>query len=53
MLDSLTINGTVEECIKSLKRFASSGISLPILQVNPVKDNEQSINDSLLLIENV
>jgi len=53
MLDSLTINGTVEDCINSLKRFASSGITLPILQINPVKDNEQSIKDSLLLIENV
>ncbi|HEY7226913.1 MAG TPA: LLM class flavin-dependent oxidoreductase [Nitrososphaeraceae archaeon] len=53
MLDSLTVYGTVDECIKSLKRFTSCGISLPILQVNPVKDNEQSIKDSLLLVENV
>jgi 5,10-methylenetetrahydromethanopterin reductase len=53
MLDSLTVYGTVDECIKSLKRFTSSGISLPILQVNPVNDNEQSIKDSLLLVENV
>jgi hypothetical protein len=51
MLDSLTVYGTVDECIKSLKRFTSSGISLPILQVNPVNDNEQSIKDSLLLVE--
>ncbi|HXV87787.1 MAG TPA: LLM class flavin-dependent oxidoreductase [Nitrososphaeraceae archaeon] len=53
MLDSLTIYGTTEDCIKSLKRFVSCGVSLPILQVNPVKDNIQSINDSLLLVENV
>ncbi|MDP9488644.1 MAG: LLM class flavin-dependent oxidoreductase [Thermoproteota archaeon] len=53
MLDSLTICGTVEDCIRSLKRFVSSGISLPILQINPVKDNSESINDSLLLVENV
>ena len=53
MLESLTIYGTVEDCIKSLKRFISTGISLPILQVNPVKDNSQSISDALLLIENV
>lgn len=53
MLDSLTIYGTTEDCIKSLKRFVSSGVSLPILQVNPVKDNIQSISDSLLLVENV
>jgi alkanesulfonate monooxygenase SsuD/methylene tetrahydromethanopterin reductase-like flavin-dependent oxidoreductase (luciferase family) len=53
MLDSLTICGTVEDCIGSLKRFVSCGISLPILQINPVKDNSESINDSLLLVENV
>jgi 5,10-methylenetetrahydromethanopterin reductase len=53
MLDSLTIYGTTEDCFKSLKRFFSCGVSLPILQVNPVKDNMQSISDSLLLVENV
>ena len=53
MLDSLTIYGTTEDCIKSLKRFVSCGVSLPILQVNPVKDNTESINDSILLVENV
>jgi 5,10-methylenetetrahydromethanopterin reductase len=53
MLDSLTICGTVEDCIRSLKRFVSCGISLPILQINPIKDNSESINDSLLLVENV
>jgi alkanesulfonate monooxygenase SsuD/methylene tetrahydromethanopterin reductase-like flavin-dependent oxidoreductase (luciferase family) len=53
MLDSLTICGTVEDCIRSLKRFVSCGISLPILQINPVKDNSESINDSLLLVEDV
>lgn len=53
MLDSLTIYGTTEDCIKSLKRFVSCGVSLPILQVNPVKDNTESIYDSLLLVENV
>jgi len=53
MLDSLTIYGTVDDCIRSLKRFISTGISLPILQVNPVKDNSESIRDALLLVENV
>jgi 5,10-methylenetetrahydromethanopterin reductase len=53
MLDSLTIYGTTEDCFKSLKRFVSCGVSLTILQVNPVKDNMQSISDSLLLVENV
>jgi 5,10-methylenetetrahydromethanopterin reductase len=53
MLDSLTICGTVEDCLRSLKRFVSCGISLPILQINPINDNSESINDSLLLVENV
>jgi 5,10-methylenetetrahydromethanopterin reductase len=53
MLDSMTVCGTVEDCIRSLKRFVSCGISLPILQINPVKDNSESIDDSLLLVENV
>lgn len=53
MLDSLTIYGTVEDCIKSLMRFISTGISLPILQINPVGHNSESISDTLLLIENV
>ena len=53
MLDSLTIYGTVEDGIRSLKRFISSGVSLPILQINPVKDNSESIRDGLLLVENV
>ena len=53
MLESLTIYGTVEDCTRSLKRFVSTGISLPILQVNPVKDSSESISDALLLIENV
>jgi alkanesulfonate monooxygenase SsuD/methylene tetrahydromethanopterin reductase-like flavin-dependent oxidoreductase (luciferase family) len=53
MLDSLTIYGTVDDSIRSLKRFISTGVSLPILQINPVKDNSESISDALVLIENV
>lgn len=36
MLDSLAVCGSAEECRKSLGRFVSAGITLPILQVNPV-----------------
>jgi hypothetical protein len=44
MLDSLTISGSKEECIKSLNEFIKSGISLPIMQINPVGiDPENSI----------
>jgi alkanesulfonate monooxygenase SsuD/methylene tetrahydromethanopterin reductase-like flavin-dependent oxidoreductase (luciferase family) len=46
MLTSLTISGTKEECIKSLREFNESGISLPIIQINPVGNNpENSIRE--------
>ncbi len=47
MLDSLTISGTAEDCIKSLQRFLSCGITLPIIQINPVSDAESSIRTML------
>jgi alkanesulfonate monooxygenase SsuD/methylene tetrahydromethanopterin reductase-like flavin-dependent oxidoreductase (luciferase family) len=47
MLDSLTISGTSEDCIKSLRRFLSCGITLPIIQINPVGDAESSIRTML------
>jgi alkanesulfonate monooxygenase SsuD/methylene tetrahydromethanopterin reductase-like flavin-dependent oxidoreductase (luciferase family) len=44
MLNSLTISGTREDCMKSLREFTECGISLPILQINPVgPDPENSI----------
>ncbi len=49
MLRSLTIFGNTENCLKSLREIASTGISLPILQVNPVGDTGDSIKQSLLL----
>lgn len=45
MLTSLTISGTRDECIKSLKEFNQSGISLPIIQINPVGNTENSIRE--------
>ena len=46
MLTSLTISGTRDECIKSLREFNQSGISLPIIQINPVGNNtENSIRE--------
>jgi 5,10-methylenetetrahydromethanopterin reductase len=47
MLDSLVICGTSEECTKSLVRFLSTGITLPILQLNPVINSETSIREML------
>ena len=46
MVDSLTISGSKEECIKSLNEFSQTGISLPIIQINPVGiDPENSIKE--------
>lgn len=47
MLDSLAICGTKEECRKSLSRFQDAGITLPIMQVNPVEDAEGSFREML------
>jgi alkanesulfonate monooxygenase SsuD/methylene tetrahydromethanopterin reductase-like flavin-dependent oxidoreductase (luciferase family) len=47
MLDSLAICGSGEECRKSLARFVSAGITLPIIQMNPVGDSESSFREML------
>ena len=38
MLESLTISGTPDDCLKQLNKFKESGIDLPIIQFNPVGD---------------
>jgi alkanesulfonate monooxygenase SsuD/methylene tetrahydromethanopterin reductase-like flavin-dependent oxidoreductase (luciferase family) len=47
MLDSLAICGSGEQCKKSLARFLSAGITLPIIQLNPVGDAESSFREML------
>ena len=47
MLDSITVCGNSEECIKSLDKFISAGISLPIIQINPIGDPESSFKEML------
>jgi len=42
MLDSLTICGTPEQCKKKLDMFVRAGVSLPIIQFNPVGDVSKS-----------
>jgi 5,10-methylenetetrahydromethanopterin reductase len=42
MLDSLTICGTPDECKKKLDRFVKAGVSLPIIQFNPVGEVTKS-----------
>ncbi len=36
MLDSLTICGTPEDCMKKLDQFIKIGVTLPIIQFNPI-----------------
>src|SRR5919197_5116454 len=40
MLNALLICGNSEDCRQSLARFLSTGITLPIMQLNPVGDSE-------------
>lgn len=47
MLDALVICGNSEECRKSLTKFLSTGLTLPILQLNPVDNLETSIRGML------
>ena len=42
MLDSLTICGTPEECQKKFKKFADTGLTLPIIQFNPIDNVAES-----------
>jgi 5,10-methylenetetrahydromethanopterin reductase len=47
MLRSLTISGTREECRKALSDYVSAGVSLPIIQFNPVGSTESSFRELL------
>ena len=47
MLDALVVCGTGEECRKSLSKFFNAGVTLPIMQVNPVEDAEGSFREML------
>lgn len=47
MLDALAVCGTSEDCRIALSRFVDAGVTLPILQVNPVEDAEGSFREML------
>ena len=47
MLDSITIAGTTGDCRKELARFCDAGVTLPILQLNPVEGAESSFREML------
>lgn len=53
MLDSLAIHGNCEMAAKMLQKFIQTGISYPILQINPVVNAASSIKDALALINYV
>jgi hypothetical protein len=42
MLDSLTICGTPDESRKRLEQFVNAGVTLPIIQFNPIDDTVTS-----------
>jgi alkanesulfonate monooxygenase SsuD/methylene tetrahydromethanopterin reductase-like flavin-dependent oxidoreductase (luciferase family) len=45
MVKSLTVSGSTQECRDSLQRFSATGITLPILQVNPIERDESSFRE--------
>jgi 5,10-methylenetetrahydromethanopterin reductase len=47
MLSSLVICGSSEDCRESLSKFLSTGITLPIIQFNPVGNSESSFKEML------
>jgi 5,10-methylenetetrahydromethanopterin reductase len=47
MLRSLAVCGSSEDCRESLSKFLSTGITLPILQFNPLGDSESSFREML------
>jgi 5,10-methylenetetrahydromethanopterin reductase len=47
MLSSLVICGSSEECRESLSKFLSTGITLPIIQFNPIGESESSFKEMI------
>lgn len=42
MLSSLVVCGAPDECKKQMKRFVDAGLTLPIIQFNPIDDVQES-----------
>jgi 5,10-methylenetetrahydromethanopterin reductase len=47
MLESLAVAGSRKECSSQLGRFIAAGVTLPIIQVNPLGDAESSFREML------
>lgn len=43
MIDSLSIAGDPETCVKQLEKFRETGVNLPIIQFNPIGNIEDSL----------
>jgi 5,10-methylenetetrahydromethanopterin reductase len=44
MLDNLVVYGSVNDCNYQIKNFIDTGIDLPILQINPIEDENGQLN---------
>lgn len=47
MLDALVVAGSKKDCVAQLRRFVDAGVTLPIIQVNPIQDAESSFREML------
>lgn len=47
MLDTLAVSGTAGDCRQALSRFTETGVTLPLIQVNPVESAESSFREML------
>ena len=47
MLDAIAIAGEPEECRKRMNKFLDTGISLPVIQFNPIRETETSFKEVL------
>lgn len=47
MLDAIAIAGEPEECRKKMNKFIETGITLPVIQFNPVREAESSFKEVL------
>jgi len=47
LLNTLTISGSIDDRLSAFERFLSTGITLPIIQINPVDDSISSFKEML------
>jgi len=47
LLNSITISGSIDDCLNAFEKFLSTGLTLPIIQINPVDDSILSFKEML------